>query len=162
MSTRRPGPPDVPSKLRRALGIGGVTLCVLIALGVAALFLALMGPGQAGGLERPECYGARTGTWGVDVGHVDLIGAELADIKRQPVSSADDLHGWLTDRVAQRQLVVHVGIAEQDEMVPRTRPNTQPVTALSPQERRPCGGRSALWLPDNRPRTFPLRGATRR
>lgn len=60
MSTRRPGPPDVPSKLRRALGIGGVTLCVLIALGVAALFLALMGPGQAGGSEAPESYSART------------------------------------------------------------------------------------------------------
>jgi hypothetical protein len=57
-----PGPPDAPSRLRRVLGIGGVTLGVLAALGVAALFLALMGAGQAGGLAPPQSYSARTNT----------------------------------------------------------------------------------------------------
>ena len=58
MSTLQ-GPPDDPSRLRRALGIVGVTLCV----GVAAVFLVLMGAGQAGGLQPPESSSARTSTW---------------------------------------------------------------------------------------------------
>jgi hypothetical protein len=44
-----PGPPDARSKLRRALGTGGLALCVLVALGVAALFLTLMGATKTGG-----------------------------------------------------------------------------------------------------------------
>jgi hypothetical protein len=38
-----PRPPDAPSNLRRALGTAGVTLSVLLAVGVAALFLILLG-----------------------------------------------------------------------------------------------------------------------
>jgi hypothetical protein len=49
-----PGPPDARSKLRRALGIGGLALCVLVALGVAALFLTLMGATKTGG--APETH----------------------------------------------------------------------------------------------------------
>ena len=58
-----PGPPVAPSKLRRALGIGAVALCVIVALGVAALFLALMGAGQAGGWAPSQSYSAHTNGW---------------------------------------------------------------------------------------------------
>jgi hypothetical protein len=49
-----PGPPDTRSKLRRALGIVGAAFCVLVAIGVAALFLALMSARKAGGAEQPS------------------------------------------------------------------------------------------------------------
>ena len=49
-----PSPPDTRSKLGRALGIGGVAFCVLLAIGVAALFLPLMSARKAGGAERPS------------------------------------------------------------------------------------------------------------
>jgi hypothetical protein len=49
-----PGPPDARSKLRRALGIGGAAFCVLVAVGVALLFLTLMSARNTGGAESPE------------------------------------------------------------------------------------------------------------
>jgi hypothetical protein len=46
------GPVHATSKLRRALGIGGVGLSTLVAAGVAALFLAL--PGSSGTSSAPR------------------------------------------------------------------------------------------------------------
>jgi hypothetical protein len=46
--------PDAGSKLRRALGTGGVALSTLIAVGVAALFLAPIGAGR---VARPDAPG---------------------------------------------------------------------------------------------------------
>jgi len=57
-----PGPPDTPSKLRRALGIGVTVFCVLVAVGVAALFLTLMSARKTGGAESLADY-APTTTW---------------------------------------------------------------------------------------------------
>jgi hypothetical protein len=53
MSTLRRAP-DAGSKLRRALGTGGVAPGMLIAVGVAALFLALIGAGR---VARPDAPG---------------------------------------------------------------------------------------------------------
>jgi hypothetical protein len=47
-------PPDAGSKLQRALGTGGVAQSTLIAVGVAAPFLALIGAGR---VARPDAPG---------------------------------------------------------------------------------------------------------
>lgn len=57
-----PGCPDARGKLRRALGIGGTAFGVLVAVGVAALFLTLMGARKTGGAELPVSH-APTTTW---------------------------------------------------------------------------------------------------
>jgi hypothetical protein len=58
-----PGPPDAPSKPRRALGTAGVTLSVLLAVGVVALFLTLLGPAHTGHSDPPDIYRVRTNPW---------------------------------------------------------------------------------------------------
>jgi len=45
------------SKLRRALGIGGVGLSMLVAAGVAALFLALPGSNRTSSVPRQQSSG---------------------------------------------------------------------------------------------------------
>ena len=51
-----PSRPDAPSKLRRALGTAGVTLNALLAVGVAALFLTLLGPANTGHSDPPDSH----------------------------------------------------------------------------------------------------------
>ncbi len=55
-----PGPPDAPSKLRRALGAAGVVFSALLAVGVAAFFLTLLGPPHTSRLEPTHSYRIRT------------------------------------------------------------------------------------------------------
>lgn len=59
-----PGPPDARGKLRRALGIGGAAFCVLVAVGVAALFLTFMSASKSGGAESPEHYASKVAATG--------------------------------------------------------------------------------------------------
>jgi len=46
--------PDAPNRLRSAVDIGFVALGVLVAVGVAVLFLALMGASRTGHAPRPQ------------------------------------------------------------------------------------------------------------
>src|SRR5690242_327109 len=46
--------PDAPTRLRSAVEIGFVALAVLVAVGVAILFLALTGASRTGHTPRPQ------------------------------------------------------------------------------------------------------------
>lgn len=53
---RPPRPSGRPSKLRRALRTAGVTLNALLAVGVAALFLTLLGPAHTSHSDPPDSH----------------------------------------------------------------------------------------------------------
>jgi hypothetical protein len=95
-----PGPPDARSKLRRALGIGGLALCVLVALGVAALFLTLIGATKTGGADSPEKHGPAQDLanqaggpepWAEAIGAIVSRRAACGAVNRRPTSRRSDI-----------------------------------------------------------------------
>jgi hypothetical protein len=92
-----PGPPDARSKLRRALGTGGLALCVLVALGVAALFLTLMGATKTGGAPEKHAPTQHLANqaggpkpWAQAIGAIVSRRAASGAVNRRPTSRRSD------------------------------------------------------------------------